>query len=325
MRRTLVLAFFFSLGVSVFARAEDKDAKTLAQEILDKGAALFDKRDAAAMAATYTEDAQLEWIEKDSAAGGIKIDVKKGREEIETVYRDLFKDAKEATTSKNTVEYARFVGSELLVIEGDFQPNVASEGKLPLRADALEAGRQVAHEEPTTLRDRQRLSIKLELQGPQGRNRVATGKRERRPRGEMLGYVAITVVDDARRGLCDGAPVFALAPGEHWDHPAKAGEALVQKRDAGPRVPWNGSRFAGTPDPPPPFAVAPAFPRLKFDFPVVLVAAAGTSRLFVGELKGRIYSFPNDPACRTRRSRNRPDEAASRLLRALRTDISPSL
>ncbi len=81
------------------------------------------------MAATYTEDAQLEWIEKDSAAGGIKIDVKKGREEIETVYRDLFKDAKEATTSKNIVEYARFVSSELLVIEGDFQPNVANDGK----------------------------------------------------------------------------------------------------------------------------------------------------------------------------------------------------
>ena len=103
--------------------------RPLAQDILDKGAALFDKRDAAAMAATYTEDAQLEWIEKDSAAGGIKIDVKKGREEIEAVYRDLFKDAKEATTSKNTVEYAQFVSSGLMVIEGDFQPNVASDGK----------------------------------------------------------------------------------------------------------------------------------------------------------------------------------------------------
>ena len=30
----------------------------------------------------------------------------------------------------------------------------------------------------------------------------------------------------------------------------------------------------------------------------MLVAAPGTSRLFLGELKGRIYSFPNDPACR---------------------------
>jgi hypothetical protein len=127
MRRRTVLALTFTLGLALAARAEDKDAKTLAQDILDKGAALFDKRDAAAMAATYTEDAQLEWIEKDSAAGGIKIDTKKGREEIEALYRDLFKESKEATTSKNAVEFARFVGSELLVIEGDFQPNVANE------------------------------------------------------------------------------------------------------------------------------------------------------------------------------------------------------
>ncbi len=129
MRRCDVFALALVLCLPLAARARDDDAKNVAQGILDKGATLFDKRDAAAMAATYTEDAQLEWIEKDSAAGGIKIDVKKGREEIEAVYRDLFKDAKEATTSKNIVDYARFVSSELLVIEGDFQPNVANDGK----------------------------------------------------------------------------------------------------------------------------------------------------------------------------------------------------
>jgi uncharacterized repeat protein (TIGR03806 family) len=31
---------------------------------------------------------------------------------------------------------------------------------------------------------------------------------------------------------------------------------------------------------------------------VVLVPAAGTSRLFLGDLKGRIWSFPDDPSCR---------------------------
>jgi hypothetical protein len=129
MRLFTFLAVTFVVGLPLAAQAVNDDAKTVAQGILDKGAALFDKRDAAAMATTYTEDAQLEWIEKDSASGGIKIDVKKGRDEIEGVYRDLFKDSKEATTSKNIVEYARFVSSGLLVIEGDFQPNVANEGK----------------------------------------------------------------------------------------------------------------------------------------------------------------------------------------------------
>jgi ketosteroid isomerase-like protein len=129
MRSITILALAFTLVVSLSARADDIDAKTVAQEVLDKGAALFDKRDATAMAATYTEDAQLEWVEKDSAAGGIKIDTKKGRDEIETAYRDLFKDQKEATTSKNTVEFARFVSPDLMVIHGVFQPNVANDSK----------------------------------------------------------------------------------------------------------------------------------------------------------------------------------------------------
>jgi hypothetical protein len=90
MRRCAALAVALILSLPLAAPALEDDAKTVAQGILDKGAALFDKRDAAAMAATYTEDAQLEWIEKDSASGGIKIDARKGREEIEAVYRDLF-------------------------------------------------------------------------------------------------------------------------------------------------------------------------------------------------------------------------------------------
>ncbi len=62
-------------------------------------------------------------------------------------------------------------------------------------------------------------------------------------------------------------------------------------------VPWTGSKIAGTPEPPPPYTVELAFPHLKFEFPVVLVPAKGTNRLFVGELKGRIVSFRNDPSC----------------------------
>src|SRR5262249_3880472 len=61
------------------------------------------------------------------------------------------------------------------------------------------------------------------------------------------------------------------------------------------RAPWRGSRFVGTPGPPPRYTVEPAFPRLKFHFPVALVPAQGTHRLFVAELPGRVVSFPNDP------------------------------
>jgi glucose/arabinose dehydrogenase len=62
------------------------------------------------------------------------------------------------------------------------------------------------------------------------------------------------------------------------------------------RVPWTSSKITGTPEPPPPYTVGLAFPNLKFEFPVVLTAAKGTNRLFLGDLKGRIFSFPDDPA-----------------------------
>ena len=62
------------------------------------------------------------------------------------------------------------------------------------------------------------------------------------------------------------------------------------------RVRWTTSRFAGTPDPPPPYVVEPAFPALTFEHPVVMAPAPGTDRLFVGEQGGKVSSFPNNPA-----------------------------
>ena len=138
MKRFAIFALMFVVPVSL--RAQDKDAKTVAQDVLDKGSALFDMRDAVAMAATYTEDAELLWIDKDSTTGEIKVSVKKDRTEIESLYRDLFKDAKEKTTSKNTVEYARFVGADLMVIHGVFQPDVDKQGRFPFVQMRLKQG-----------------------------------------------------------------------------------------------------------------------------------------------------------------------------------------
>ena len=138
MKRFAIFALLFVVPFSL--RAQDKDAKTVAQDVLDKGSALFDMRDAVAMAATYTEDAELLWIDKDSTTGEIKVSAKKDRTEIESLYRDLFKDAKEKTTSKNTVEYARFVGADLIVIHGVFQPDVDKQGKFPFVQMRLKQG-----------------------------------------------------------------------------------------------------------------------------------------------------------------------------------------
>jgi len=61
------------------------------------------------------------------------------------------------------------------------------------------------------------------------------------------------------------------------------------------RVPWNGSRIQGTPEPPPPYRSERAFPRLTFKEPMFLVRAEGINRWFLGERFGTIYSFPKDP------------------------------
>lgn len=59
---------------------------------------------------------------------------------------------------------------------------------------------------------------------------------------------------------------------------------------------WTGSRVHGTPDPPLPYMVEPAFPRLTFERPIDVAQPAGLDRLFVAEHTGRIYSFPIDPS-----------------------------
>ncbi len=118
---------------------QDKEAMSLAQEILTKGAALYDTHDAMSMALTYTEDAKLYWIDKNKDTGKIRVEVKDGRGEIEKVYRDMFKDPNEKTTARNTVEFAKLVSPELLVIEGQFEPNI-DKGKYNFTQERVKVG-----------------------------------------------------------------------------------------------------------------------------------------------------------------------------------------
>lgn len=80
-------------------------------------------------------------------------------------------------------------------------------------------------------------------------------------------------------------------PGQAQDSVAKT------ERSAGvtKRVPWTLSRITGSPEPPPPYRIERAFPKLRFSEPVELVSAPGNDRLFLLELKGKIFSFPADP------------------------------
>jgi putative heme-binding domain-containing protein len=80
----------------------------------------------------------------------------------------------------------------------------------------------------------------------------------------------------------------------------KSSEQILHA-DAGPpapkRTPWNTSRIHGSPEPPHPYKIERAFPKLTFKNPLLLTMPPGVNRFFVGEQAGKIYSFPNDPAC----------------------------
>lgn len=59
------------------------------------------------------------------------------------------------------------------------------------------------------------------------------------------------------------------------------------------RTPWTTSQVVGSPEPPPPYKTERAFPRLKFFEPLEFVQPAGSSRVFIAERKGKIFSFEN--------------------------------
>jgi hypothetical protein len=102
------------------AQEEDARAMAVAKETLDRGAALFDERNAAKMAATFLEAGQLVIIRREPDGGRLVIENRSGRTAIEESYRDLFKDRSAEHKSRNTVESARFLGNDMLLVRGRF-------------------------------------------------------------------------------------------------------------------------------------------------------------------------------------------------------------
>ena len=117
-----IIAIGFVILMTGTPRVHAADAKTLAQAILSKGAQLFDTKNAAAMAATYTEDAELTVITKESGSATPKVEITRGRADIERFYAKLFEDANTKFAARNVVEYAEMVDSDLLIIHGHFTP-----------------------------------------------------------------------------------------------------------------------------------------------------------------------------------------------------------
>jgi len=62
------------------------------------------------------------------------------------------------------------------------------------------------------------------------------------------------------------------------------------------RIPWTTSAIRGTPEPPLPFRVERAFPKLTFEQPLEVATIPGTGRMVAIETAGKIFSFPYDEA-----------------------------
>ena len=91
--------------------------------------------------------------------------------------------------------------------------------------------------------------------------------------------------------------IASSGAGRHATAGEKPASASAKPFGIANRVPWATSRIRGTPEPPPPYQTARAFPRLTFSNPLDIAFAQGSDRIFVAEQYGKIFSFPNDQNC----------------------------
>jgi putative heme-binding domain-containing protein len=61
------------------------------------------------------------------------------------------------------------------------------------------------------------------------------------------------------------------------------------------RPEWTTSRVHGSPEPPAPYRIAPAFGELRFQRPTSIEELPGENRLLVTEMSGKVFTFPEDP------------------------------
>lgn len=61
------------------------------------------------------------------------------------------------------------------------------------------------------------------------------------------------------------------------------------------RPPWTASQLHGSPEPPSPYRIAPAFPGIRFSRPTSIEEIPGANRILVTEIGGKLLTFAKDP------------------------------
>ncbi len=127
----MIVSLFVSAILLATPPAPAEDPVVVTNQILTAGAALFDKHDAAAMAATYVENGAVELYLKDRDSDTYKRDLYSGRAAVQEGYAKVFKNATPSMKSRNVVDSARFIAPTVLFIQGTFQPDTNKVDTIP--------------------------------------------------------------------------------------------------------------------------------------------------------------------------------------------------
>ncbi len=128
------------LTLGAWAQIPDP-AMELARKLTDQGARTFNTASAKDMVAYYTDDAKITLEGRDQ--NGFSIKEYASRDEIEGLYKEMFKDKNPGSiAARNTVEYAKLLAPDMLVIAGVFEPdtNAPSPLKVPFYQVRIKKG-----------------------------------------------------------------------------------------------------------------------------------------------------------------------------------------
>src|SRR5262245_52468331 len=86
-----------------------------------------------------------------------------------------------------------------------------------------------------------------------------------------------------------GAILVGVAPTTEPFEPARKPSGIEK------RTLWTTSKVQGSPEPPPPYLMERAFPKLQFNEPLEIAAVPGGHRMIVAERRGKLFTFVTNP------------------------------
>src|SRR6478609_835221 len=91
-----------------------------------------------------------------------------------------------------------------------------------------------------------------------------------------------------------GITFYFASPSQGRPAASRVAEPVKKPFGLEKRELWTTSRVKGSPEPPPPYRMVKAFPKMKFTEPLELTPVPGKKAWIVAERGGKILTFDND-------------------------------